>query len=86
MKSEFKRFNLKKIGLFVIILEILGAIGLFVGLFLKPILLISSAGLAILMLLGLIIRIKSKDSLLVSLPALFFCVLNTYIFYLGSKK
>ena len=82
MKSEFKRFDLNKFGIFVIILEILGAFGLLVGLYFKPILLISSGGLAILMLLGLIIRIKSKDSFLVSLPAIFYMILNGYIFYL----
>ena len=81
MKSEFERFDLKKLGIFVIILEILGALGLLVGLFFKPILLISSGGLAVLMLLGLITRIKSKDSLLVSLPAIFYFILNSYIFY-----
>ena len=84
MKSEFERFDLKKVGIFVIVLEILGALGLLVGLFFKPILLISSGGLAILMLLGLITRIKSKDSFLVSLPAIFYMILNTYIYYLGS--
>lgn len=83
MKSEFERFNLKKLGILVIILEILGAIGLLVGLFYKPFLLISSGGLAILMLLGLLTRIKSKDSFLVSLPAIFYMFLNTYIYYLG---
>jgi len=83
MKSEFERFNLKKLGILVIILEIVGAIGLLVGLFYKPILLISSGGLAILMLLGLLTRIKSKDSFLVSLPAIFYMFLNAYIYYLG---
>jgi len=86
MKSEFERFNLKKLGIFVIILEILGAFGLLVGLFFKPLMLISSVGLATLMLLGLITRIKSKDSFLVSLSALFYMILNTYIFYLGSNQ
>jgi len=81
MKSEFERFDLKKLGIFVIILEILGALGLLVGLFFKPIMLVASGGLALLMLLGLITRIKSKDSLLVSLPAIFYIILNTYIFY-----
>jgi uncharacterized membrane protein YphA (DoxX/SURF4 family) len=85
MKSEFERFDLKDLGIFVIILEILGALGLLVGLFFKPFLLLSSAGLAILMLLGVLVRIKSKDSFLVSLPALFFMILNGYIFYLGYK-
>lgn len=82
MKNEFKRFDLNKLGIFIIILEILGAFGLLVGLFFKPIMLISSGGLALLMFLGLIIRIKSKDSFMVSLPAIFYMILNGYIFYL----
>jgi len=86
MKSEFERFKLKKLGLFVIILEIIGAFGLLVGLLVKPILLISSGGLAVLMLLGLITRLKSKDSFLVSVPAIFYMILNAYIFYLGINN
>ena len=83
MKNEFRRFKLERLGLLIIILEILGAIGLLVGLFFNPILLISSSGLALLMLLALIARINSKDSLWVSLPAILFLALNTYIVYLA---
>jgi len=83
MKIEFKRFKLEKLGFLTIILEILGAWGLLIGLLFKPILLISSGGLSILMLLALMTRIKSKDSLLISLPAIFYMCLNAYIFYLG---
>jgi hypothetical protein len=83
MKNEFKRFELEKLGLLTIILEILGASGLLIGLFINPILLISSSGLALLMLLGLILRIKLKDSFWVSIPALFYMGLNAYIFYIG---
>ncbi len=83
MKSEFKRFKLEKLGLVTITLEILGAIGLLVGLLFKPILLISSGGLTTLMLLGLIVRVKLKDSLWISLPAIFYMGLNAYIFYWG---
>ncbi len=79
--TEFERFKLKSLGLFVIILEILGAVGLIIGLFFKPVLLISSGGLALLMLLGLITRIKSKDTFRVSAPAIFYMFLNAYIFY-----
>jgi uncharacterized membrane protein YphA (DoxX/SURF4 family) len=85
MKNEFKRFKLEKLGLLTIVLEIMGAIGLLVGLLVKPILLISSGGLALLMLLALIARINSKDSLWVSLPAIFFLALNTYIAYLATQ-
>ena len=83
MKNEFERFKLKKFGLFVIVLEILGALGLLLGLIFTPILLLSSGGLAALMLLGLITRIKSKDSFFVSSPAIAYMILNSYILYLG---
>lgn len=80
MKKEFKRFGLEKIGLVTIILQSMGATGLIVGLKFNPILTISSFGLALLMLLGLIVRIKLKDSIWISLPALFYMGLNSYIF------
>jgi hypothetical protein len=87
MKMEFKRFQLEKLGLLVVVLEILGAIGLLVGFWhYKPLLLLSSGGLALLMFLGLIVRLKLKDSIWVSLPALFFMFLNVYIFYFGINQ
>jgi hypothetical protein len=85
MKNEFIRFKLEKLGLFTIILEILGALGLLVGLWYKPLLLFSSGGLGLLMLLGLLVRIKLKDSLWISLPALFYMGLNAYIFFEAIK-
>lgn len=81
MKSEFKRFGLEKQGKLVAILEVLGAIGLVVGLAVNPIMLISAGGLALLMLLGVAVRLKIGDSVLVCLPAFFFMVLNAYVFY-----
>ena len=81
MKNEFKRFKLEKLGLLTIILEIVGALGLFIGLWYQPLLLLSSGGLALLMFLGVLVRIKLKDSLWITLPALFYMVLNGYIFY-----
>jgi hypothetical protein len=80
LKSEFKRFQLEKFGLLTAVLEIVGALGLIAGLMFKPILLISSGGLALLMFFGLLVRLKVKDSFWVSLPALFYMMLNLYIF------
>jgi len=79
MKNEFKRFGLEKLGLLTIILEFAGATGLLLGLFFKPLLIISALGLALLMFAALIVRIQRKDSLWVSLPALFYMILNAYI-------
>ena len=81
MKKEFERFGLEKIGLFTIALEFMGAAGLVVGLIYNPILVISSLGLSLLMLAGLMVRIRLKDNIRVSLPAFFYMGLNTYIFF-----
>ena len=80
MKKEFKRFELEKIGLLIIILQFMGATGLMLGLKFNTILTISSLGLTLLMLCGFIVRIKLKDSFWISLPAIFYMGLNTYIF------
>ena len=81
MKNEFKRFGLEKIGFITVLLEIIGALGLLVGLKFYFFLMISSLGLALLMFAGLIVRIKLKDSIWISLPAFFYMILNTYIFW-----
>lgn len=81
MKNEFKRFGLERMGLTTAILEITGALGLLVGLKFNPILMISSLGLGLLMFAGLVVRIKLKDSILISLPAFFYMILNAYIFW-----
>ncbi len=83
MKLEFQRFGLENVGALTAVLELLGGIGLLVGLKVNPILLFSSFGLGLLMLLGVGVRIKMGDGLLISLPAAFFMLLNFYIFYLG---
>jgi len=79
MRNEFERFGMAKLGLSIIVLQFLGALGLLVGLWFHPVLTLASLGLALLMLSGLIVRRKSKDSLWVSLPATFYCLMNAYI-------
>ncbi len=81
MKLEFKRFSLEKIGFYIILLELLGAIGLIVGLKINLILSISSLGLSLLMLSGVIVRIRLRDSILISLPAFLYMALNGFIFF-----
>lgn len=83
MKLEFKRFGLEKFGALVAILEILGALGLLLGISLHPLLLVSSGGLTLLMFLGVLVRIKMKDSILISTPATIYMLLNACIFFLA---
>ena len=86
MKSEFKRFGLERQGLRVAILEVLGAVGVLVGLAVNPILLISAGGLALLMLLGVAVRLRTGDGVWVTVPAFSFMLLNAYIFYVALPQ
>jgi len=81
MKDEFKRFGLEGLSILTGALEILGGLGLLVGLKFPLLLVVSSAGLCLLMLLGLIFRFRSGDTFLSSSPALFFMLLNGYILW-----
>jgi hypothetical protein len=81
MKNEFKRFGLEKLGLFTVILELIGALGLLIGIKINLLLIIASLGLGLLMLCGVIVRLRLKDNLWISFPALFYMFLNFYIFF-----
>jgi DoxX-like family len=80
MQDEFKRFGLEKFTKLTGVLELLGGIGMLTGLMFDNILLISSGGLTLLMLLGFIVRLKVKDGLWLSFPSFFFMILNLYVF------
>ena len=80
MRNEFKRFGLEKFATLTGILELLGGLGMLIGLKFHFVLLISSCGLAILMFLGFGVRLKMKDGLWLSFPSLFFMLMNLYIF------
>ena len=80
MKDELKRLGMQNLGRVIVVCQFLGATGLLLGFIYTPLWSASSLGLALLMFCGLAARVKSKDSLWVSLPALFYLLLNTYIF------
>jgi len=61
-------------------LQLAGAIGLLVGLYVSPtLLLVASIGLSLLMLVGFIVRLKIRDNLIKSSPAFTFAVINLLI-------
>ncbi|MEO8352545.1 MAG: DoxX family protein, partial [Chthoniobacteraceae bacterium] len=80
MKREFERYGVGSLRGLVGGLQLCGAIGLLVGLSQPWMGRAAAAGLAVLMLLGVGVRIKIKDSLLQTTPALFYMVLNAYLF------
>ena len=72
---------MQNLGRIIVVCQFLGAAGLLLGFLYAPLWSVASLGLALLMLCGLAVRMRSKDSLWVSLPALFYMVLNAYIFF-----
>lgn len=79
MKKEFERFGLRKFRVMTGLLEILGGLGLLIGLWWPPATVIASAGLTALMFLGVGVRLWIKDSLFETLPALSLMFVNLYI-------
>lgn len=85
MREEFERFGLSRYATLVGLLELLGGVGLVVGLKVHIILLLASGGLALLMFLGFGVRLKMRDSFLLSFQSVFFMIINLYIFLIISK-
>jgi hypothetical protein len=82
MKLEYERYNLKRWRLLIGYLQLAGSLGLLIGYFAYPFLaMIASAGLALLMFMGVIVRLKIKDPVSALLPALTYAILCSYLFF-----
>jgi hypothetical protein len=79
MVEDFQRFGLERLRMLTGFLEVLGGSGLLVGVEWPPALSISSAGLFLLMLIALGVRLKMRDSIAQSLPSLALMLVNAYI-------
>ena len=80
MKAEFTRFGLSEWRRTTGYLQLLGGTGLLAGTFFNTNLLaLSAAGLAVLMLLGFLTRLRIKDSILASSPAFVFMLVNLFL-------
>lgn len=76
MKREFARYGLERFRVMTGTLQLLGAIGLLAGLQMPWIGRLAAAGLAVLMMLGVGVRLKIKDTPRKIFPAFFYMVLN----------
>lgn len=79
MVADFERFGLSRIRILTGSLEVLGASGLIAGQFIPPLAIVSAAGLSLLMALGLLTRVRLRDSLQETLPAAVLMVVNAYL-------
>jgi hypothetical protein len=78
--AEFERYALPKFRKLTGFLQLLGAVGLLIGLYFTPLLLLLAAiGLSVLMFLGFIVRLKIRDNFIKSAPSFIFAFLNLMI-------
>jgi hypothetical protein len=79
MKMEFQRYGLSQFRKLTGSLELLGGTGLIVGQFYSPLTILSASGLSLLMFLGVIVRIRTRDPFIEILPAFILMILNLRI-------
>jgi len=79
MVAEFERFGLSQFRRLTGSLEVLGALGLLIGYSFPGIQLFSAMGLALLMLLGVMTRLRVRDSVRETAPATVLLLVNVYI-------
>ncbi|MBU6154494.1 MAG: DoxX family protein, partial [Bdellovibrionales bacterium] len=76
MISEFERLGQSRFRTLTGVLELVGGIGVILGLKILALGLFSSLGLCSLMAMGIVVRQNAKDSFTQCIPAFFFCALN----------
>ncbi len=85
-KSEFRRYGLNNFRKITGFFQFTGGIGLLLGFFVKELLLISSFGLFSLMFLGVCVRLKINDGFVRTSPAIFYMLINLYIFFIKIQS
>lgn len=83
MRREFLRYGLEGFRPLVGSLQLLGSAGLLMGIYLPLVGRAAAGGLAVLMLLGVITRLKIHDTWWQTTPAAFYMLLNTWIAVVG---
>jgi hypothetical protein len=79
LRIEFERFGLPEYRMLTGFLQLLGSLGIILGLIFPLLGTLASAGLTLLMVAGFITRIKIKDTFIETLPSFFFMLINGYI-------
>ena len=86
MKLEFRRYGLEKYRVIVGVFQVLGAVAIGLGFWIPKLFFAGCLGLAILMFMGFMVRLKIKDSFVKSFPAFFYWVFNMVLAFLVWKN
>lgn len=81
MLSEYERWGYKNQRILLGCLQLLGGIGLFIGILNATLLTVASFLLSFMMITAIVVRIKIKDSIIQMFPAILYTVLNFIILY-----
>ena len=84
MVLEFERYGLSRFRRLTGSLEVLGALGLLGSYLYPPVAALAAGGLAVMMLLGVLTRIRIRDSLLATLPAVVLLASNLFLAAYGA--
>jgi hypothetical protein len=76
---EFNRYGLKRLRKLTGTLQLAASLGLIVGHFCRPILLLSAGGLSVMMFFAVITRLRIRDPLYAAIPAFALFSLNLFI-------
>jgi hypothetical protein len=79
MLLEFERFGQSRFRVLTGVLEILGGLGVLIGIRIPALGIFSASGLCILMAMGVVVRVRIGDRPLQIAPAFFFALLNSGI-------
>ncbi len=85
MVGEFERYGLAQFRLLTGALQLAGSLGLLAGYRFRPLLILSAAGLATLMVAGIITRLRIRDPIAAMLPAFAFFCLNLFIVVYAAR-
>jgi len=81
MIAEYDRWGYLKHRHSIGSLQFFGGLGLILGLFLPDIMLVASFALTAMMMVAVLVRIKIQDDLFKMLPAIFYALVNAFLFY-----
>lgn len=79
LRQEFTRYGMPGVRTFVGAMEILGGSAVLLGLAVAPLGAFGAAGLMLLMILGLIVRIRIRDAVRLMVPAACLAALNAVL-------
>ena len=79
--NEYQRWGYDKLRYLIAFLQFFAAIGFIVGFFFTPLITIVSFLLFLMMVVAVFTRLRVKDNLIETSPAIFYAILNLIIFY-----